>query len=74
MDLVGQQTSEREDMEEALVVDNEGAQRPNAEKDGRNGGHDEGFVARYTHVPEGEIYRNQYAWLGEEIQTLTYTR
>lgn len=57
VDLVGHQSSKREDMEKALVVDNEGAQRSNTEEDGGNGGHDEGFITRDAHVPEREVFK-----------------
>lgn len=46
-------------MYDADVVDNSSTQGSNSEQEGRNGSHNESFIARDTHVPEREVPNQQ---------------
>jgi hypothetical protein len=52
-------------MDDADVVDNSSTERRDAEQEGGNGGHDEGFITADTHVPEREI-PDQQAQAGQD--------
>lgn len=44
-------------MEEPDVTSGQVPKRLDAEEEGRDGAHDQGFVARDAHVPKREVYR-----------------
>lgn len=44
-------------MSNALVANDERAQRPDGKQERRNSGHDEGLIAGDAHVPQGKVYR-----------------